>query len=139
MSTSALQAFNASGWKQAYIAALFETDKRKINTLSVAAEMAIVLRARELFGTEGDHSRETAALEAALLGLHSLRGVTAANNSPVRRVMAGMIWQPDAATSEANRRRAMAQDGSKVVKDWRNLAEEASKETDPIKLDRLSD
>jgi len=43
MSTSALQAFNASGWKQAYIAALFETDKRKINTLSVAAEMAIVL------------------------------------------------------------------------------------------------
>jgi hypothetical protein len=43
---------------------------------------------RELFGTEGDHSRETAALEAALLGLHSLRGVTEANNSPVRRIMA---------------------------------------------------
>ena len=88
MSTPAWQAFSASGWKQAYIAALFETDKRKINSLIVAAETAVVLRARELFGAEGDHSREMAALEAALLGLHSLRGVTGANNSSVHRIMA---------------------------------------------------
>jgi hypothetical protein len=42
----------------------------------------------ELFGAEGDHSREKAALDAALLGLHSLRGVTEGNNSSVRRIMA---------------------------------------------------
>lgn len=88
MSTLATQAYGARGWKQAYIAALFETDKRKINSLIAAAEMAIVLRARELFGAEGDHSQEKAALDAALLGLHSLRGMNEANNSSVRRIMA---------------------------------------------------
>ena len=88
MSTTALQAFDASAWKQAYSAALFETDKSAINSLIVAAEVAIALRARELFGAEGDHSREKAALDAALLGLHSLRGVTEGNNSSVRRIMA---------------------------------------------------
>jgi hypothetical protein len=87
MSTTALQAFDASAWKQAYIAALFETDKSKVNGLIVAAEVAIGLRARELFGEEGDHSRETAALDAALIGLHSLRGVTEGNNSSVRRII----------------------------------------------------
>jgi len=49
MSTTALPAFDASAWKQAYIAALFETDKSKVNGLIVAAEVAIGLRARELF------------------------------------------------------------------------------------------
>jgi len=89
MSTTALQAFNASGWKQAYITALFETDEGKINSLIVAAEMAVVTRARELFGVEGDHDREKAALDAALLALHALRRVTKANKSSVRRIMAG--------------------------------------------------
>lgn len=88
MSTTALQTFDATEWEQAYIAALFETDKRKINRLIMAAEMAIALRARELFGAEGDQSREKAALDAALSGLHSLRGVTDGNNSSVRRIMA---------------------------------------------------
>lgn len=31
----------------------------------------------------------------------------------------------------------MAQDGPRAASDWRKLAEEASQETDPIKLDRL--
>jgi hypothetical protein len=31
----------------------------------------------------------------------------------------------------------MAQDGSRTDKDWRNLAEEAAQETDPIKLEQL--
>ncbi len=88
MSSTALQAFDATGWKRAYIAALFETDKRKISYLIAAAEMAVALRARELFGAEGDHSREQAALDTALLGLHSLRDVTEGNNSSVRRIMA---------------------------------------------------
>jgi hypothetical protein len=83
-----LQGFNASEWKQAYMTTLFETDKRKVDSLIVAAEMAIVLRARELFGAEGDHSREKAALDAALLGLHSLRGVTGADNSAARWIVA---------------------------------------------------
>lgn len=88
MSTTALQAFDASAWKQAYIAALFETDKGKISSLIVAAEVAIALRARELFAAQGDHSREKAALDAALLGLHSLRCVTEGTYSPVRRIVA---------------------------------------------------
>lgn len=88
MSTTTLQAYNASGWKQAYITALFETDKSKLNSLVVAAEMAVVLRARELFGAEGDHSQEMAALDTALLGLHSLRGVNQADKSSDRRIMA---------------------------------------------------
>lgn len=88
MSTTALQAFSASEWKQAYIAALFETERGKINSLIAAAEMAVALRARELFGAEGDHHQEWAALDAALVGLHSLRGANEANNSSVRRIMA---------------------------------------------------
>lgn len=87
MRTTGLQAYNASGWKQAYISALFETDKRKTKRLIEAAEMAIVLRARELFGAEGDHSQEKAALDAALLGLHSLRGVTEAKKFVSSRIM----------------------------------------------------
>ena len=88
MSTTTLQAFNASGWKQAYMAVLFETDKRKLDILLVSAETAVVLRARELFGADGDHSREKAALDAALLGLHSLRGVADAEKPSFRRIIA---------------------------------------------------
>lgn len=80
--------FNASQWKQAYLAALFESDKQKVNCLITLAETAIVLRSRELFAVEGDPSGEKAALDAALLGLHSLRGVSGANNSPVCQVRA---------------------------------------------------
>jgi hypothetical protein len=89
MSTTARQAFDASGWKLAYMAALFETDKRKMNSLIADAEMAVVSRARELFGAEGDHRREKAALDAALLGLHALRGVAEGNPSSVHRIMPG--------------------------------------------------
>jgi len=46
MSTTALQAFDASAWKQAYSAALFETDKSAINSLIVAAEV------QSLYGQE---------------------------------------------------------------------------------------
>ena len=42
MSTPAWRAFSASGWKQAYITALFETDKRKLTVSSW-------LRRRQLF------------------------------------------------------------------------------------------
>lgn len=88
VSVTAFQAFDASGWKLAYIAALFETDKHKMNSLIAAAEAAIALRAGELFRAEGDDSREKRALDAALLGLHTLRGGTEANDSSVRRIMA---------------------------------------------------
>lgn len=88
VSTTAFEAFEASGWKLAYMAALFETDKRKINCLIETAELAVVLRARELFGADGDHSREKVALDAALLSLHALRIVTETNTSSVRRILA---------------------------------------------------
>ena len=88
MSATALQTFDASEWKLAYLAALFETDERKINSLILVAEAAVVLRARELFGAEGDHRREQAALDAALLALHSLRGVAEANKPSVYRITA---------------------------------------------------
>lgn len=47
MSAISSYSFNESGWKQAYIAALFQTDKSKTAGLIKAAEMAVVLRMRE--------------------------------------------------------------------------------------------
>jgi hypothetical protein len=79
---TASQALNASGWQQAYIAALVETDQDKINNLITAAELAVLSRVSELIQAgAGNHRLEGTALDAALLGLYSLRVATEANNS----------------------------------------------------------
>jgi hypothetical protein len=43
------------GWRQLYLAALFEADRDKLPERIAEAENALVLRARELFQTTGDH------------------------------------------------------------------------------------
>jgi hypothetical protein len=77
--------FDATAWKQAYIAALFETDKNKQNSRILFAQMAVVKRMRELFGAEGDNDQEKLALDAALYELH---GVTESNKSSIGQIVA---------------------------------------------------
>jgi hypothetical protein len=63
----------AKDWKDLYVAALLEGDKDKIPSLIDQAERAIVNRARELFGSTGDHIQEEEGLEDALYALHALK------------------------------------------------------------------
>jgi hypothetical protein len=49
-------------WRELYIAALFETDNRRIPLRIADAEKAIVSRARELFSAGGDTIEEDQAL-----------------------------------------------------------------------------
>ena len=66
----------AAPWRELYKAALFETDKSKLLEYIVDAEMAMVLRARELFHTtDGDHIEEEEALDDAMYALRALRSI----------------------------------------------------------------
>ncbi|HLV85586.1 MAG TPA: hypothetical protein VKV39_01335 [Candidatus Sulfotelmatobacter sp.] len=60
-------------WRNLYVTALFENDRDKIPLLIERAERAIVQRARELFGAEGDHIEEEEALDDALYALRALK------------------------------------------------------------------
>lgn len=64
---------NSIPWKQTYMSALFEIDKKKIVDRIAEAEAAVVLRTRELFQDPRDHQQERKALEAALYALRALR------------------------------------------------------------------
>jgi hypothetical protein len=64
-------------WKDFYTAALLENDPARISPLIARAESEIVTRARALFGTPGDHSDETDALDDALYMLRALKGCLA--------------------------------------------------------------
>lgn len=75
-------------WKQSYMAALFEVDKNRLFVRIDQAEMAIVLRTRELFQNAGEHQQERRALEAALCALQVLRSISEKNNQsqpPMKR------------------------------------------------------
>ena len=61
-------------WKKLYSAALFEKDSSQASRLIEDAERAIVLRARQLFGSPGENLTEEHALDAALFALHALKG-----------------------------------------------------------------
>ena len=63
----------AKGWKESYLAALLEGDRTRIPALITEAERAIVLRARELFGSGGDNIEEEEGLEDALYALRALK------------------------------------------------------------------
>jgi hypothetical protein len=58
-------------WRQAYLAALFEPDKNKRLERMKEAEMAVALRARELFHNENNGERQ--AVDAAMYALQTLR------------------------------------------------------------------
>jgi len=59
-------------WRALYVAALFEKDKsRKIERID-RAKKALVVRARELFLSKGDHLQEQADIDDALQFLRVL-------------------------------------------------------------------
>jgi hypothetical protein len=64
-------------WKDLYVAALLEGNETRIPRLIANAEAAIVERARQLFGMEGDHIEEEEALDDALYALHALKSCLA--------------------------------------------------------------
>jgi cell division protein FtsL len=77
MATVAVQKSQPTDWKNLYVAALLEGDVARIPSLIAEAERAIVIRARELFSTAGDHIQEEEALDDALYALHALKSCLA--------------------------------------------------------------
>jgi hypothetical protein len=63
-------------WRQLYIAALFENDKRKLAEKIAIAQQAVGTRRQELFASGGD-TRERQVLDNALFSLHALASVLA--------------------------------------------------------------
>jgi erythromycin esterase-like protein len=64
------------GWRALYVAALFEKDEDRMIERIDEAKKALVVRARELFVSEGDHLQEQAAIEDTLQFLHELERCT---------------------------------------------------------------
>jgi hypothetical protein len=60
-------------WRDLYLTALMEVDKRKTPAHIADAERAILNRARELFKASGDHIQEEEALDDALYALRALK------------------------------------------------------------------
>jgi hypothetical protein len=73
MATAAVPASATKTWRDVYVAALFESDSVKVPFLIGEAERAIILRARDLFQSPGDHVEEEEALDDALYALHALK------------------------------------------------------------------
>ena len=61
------------GWHSLYQAALFETDRDKLQARIDAAEQAILVRMKELFVVTSDHIEEDQVLDDALYALRALR------------------------------------------------------------------
>ena len=68
-------AASSAPWKDLYRAALFESDKAKMLNRIAEAELAITMRARELFQEDASNGAERRALDAAMVALHTLRTV----------------------------------------------------------------
>jgi hypothetical protein len=64
---------STQSWKDLYHAAIHESDLNKLPERITDAEMAVVLRARELFYTSDDTFGEEESLDEAMYILHSLR------------------------------------------------------------------
>ncbi len=61
------------GWRQLYVAALFETNIALLPARIAEAEKAIVARARQLFFAGSDTIEEDQALDDALYALRALQ------------------------------------------------------------------
>ncbi|HYA23127.1 MAG TPA: hypothetical protein VEF05_03150 [Terriglobales bacterium] len=59
-------------WRTLYVAALFETDEKRMVQRIAEAKSALVARARELFLTSEDHLQEESAIDEAFQALHAL-------------------------------------------------------------------
>ena len=71
----------SKSWKELYRAALFETDKSKVSERIAQAELALSLRARELFHTDKVFFQERQAVDAATHGLQALRSTLTGKKS----------------------------------------------------------
>jgi hypothetical protein len=60
-------------WRELYLAALFETDKKKLPLSIATAELAMIQRARELFAVHEGGDEERDGLQEALYALRALR------------------------------------------------------------------
>ena len=60
-------------WRELYKAALFETDKTKSRERIAQAELALSVRARELFHIGDGQFEERQAVDTALYALYALR------------------------------------------------------------------
>jgi hypothetical protein len=72
-------------WRELYKAALFEEDDAKIPQRIAAAERALAVRARELFGAE-NQGREQQAMENATYFLRLLRKIEVRANVPCEQL-----------------------------------------------------
>jgi len=63
----------STGWRILYQAALFETDRQKVQQRIAEAECAILARVKELFFDTTDHIEEDQVLDDALYALRALR------------------------------------------------------------------
>jgi len=77
MTTCTAQSLSAKDWKQLYVAALLEGDEEKVPSLITEAEVAIRVRARDLFHADGDNIEEEERLDDALYALHALKSCLA--------------------------------------------------------------
>ncbi|MGA6984037.1 MAG: hypothetical protein WCC95_02555 [Candidatus Sulfotelmatobacter sp.] len=73
MSTLSCPHHTLDTWRELYLAALFESDKKLIPSRIADAEQAIVARARELFSAGNDTIEEDQALDDALYALRALQ------------------------------------------------------------------
>ena len=72
-------------WRELYKAALFEEDDAKIPQRIAAAERALAVRARELFGAE-NQGREQQDMENATYFLRLLRKIEVRANVPCEQL-----------------------------------------------------
>jgi len=77
MHTGISKSYDREVWRHLYRAALFEVQPGKIAERIGEAELALTLRARELFGASGDHIEEQQDLDDAKYALRALRGALA--------------------------------------------------------------
>ena len=80
MTTSGVQLPVHQNWQVLYRAAVFERDKRALQTRLSDAEGAIIARGRELLHATGDNIEERDALEDALYALRAFRSACEQNN-----------------------------------------------------------
>lgn len=73
-------------WKELYKAVLLEEDKSKLLGRIAQAQLALNLRARELFHAEGEEVEERRAVDAAIHALQALRGTCGESRKGARRL-----------------------------------------------------
>jgi hypothetical protein len=73
MNTAVCKARDAESWKDLYQAAILEPDLSKLPERIATAEVALTVRARELFYPAADGAEEAESLDDAMCILHALR------------------------------------------------------------------